>query len=288
MGMPICLWCKDNFERIASSWGKVIQFDDRAELSKSYMFVKEFGSEIYSVQEHPDLEGSTTKFVSSEEVTSSSAVKETPMEIGKSSERKMKGGYGKPEMGKTCLWQWSTMHQIRVGLRTDESVCFDKLDPICSLPFPPGFESGPILARTHQDDARVKDRASIPEGERGIVVVKECLRPINVDVEAPTAGWLTENDTKNDAGIEGSGSRITILPSVAPLAEDGVVGLCDDSGNSANLGSLSEESLYRINDTFVDGSRHSDYGNVKAIEECSGRDSIEDDSSAEFWAAKEV
>ncbi|MED6122357.1 hypothetical protein PIB30_039029 [Stylosanthes scabra] len=65
-------------------------------------------------------------------------------------------------------------------------------------------------------------------------------------------------------------------------------GLCDNSGNSSNLGSLSDETLYRVNDTFVDGSRRADCGIVKAIEQGSGGDSIEDDNSAEFCATKEV
>ncbi|MED6207304.1 hypothetical protein PIB30_034505 [Stylosanthes scabra] len=115
MGMPVCLWCKENFKRIASSWGKVVQFDNRTELSKSYsvtrvlvdcyqwelvnewvkvsideraftVHVKEVGSEIYSVQAHPNLNESSTQFVSSEEGTSFSTVRETPTGDGKTTE----------------------------------------------------------------------------------------------------------------------------------------------------------------------------------------------------------
>ncbi|MED6171824.1 hypothetical protein PIB30_044378 [Stylosanthes scabra] len=83
-GMPVCIWCHENFERIAKLWGKPIRYDDRADESKSFttvrilidcfewekiqgwislkvddrdfeVFVKEFGPEIYSIQSHPDL-----------------------------------------------------------------------------------------------------------------------------------------------------------------------------------------------------------------------------------------
>ncbi|MED6126637.1 hypothetical protein PIB30_080386 [Stylosanthes scabra] len=85
MGMPTGLWFLENFDRIAKLWGKVVRYDDRTEESKSYsvarilidsfqwemihewinvkiddrkfeIFVKEFGSEVYSVQSHPDRE----------------------------------------------------------------------------------------------------------------------------------------------------------------------------------------------------------------------------------------
>ncbi|MED6145221.1 hypothetical protein PIB30_023170 [Stylosanthes scabra] len=82
--MPVGFWCTENFDRITKQWGKTITIDDRTEESKSYttarvlidcfqwekihewitvtvedksfhVFVKEFGSEIYSIQSHPDL-----------------------------------------------------------------------------------------------------------------------------------------------------------------------------------------------------------------------------------------
>ncbi|MED6160207.1 hypothetical protein PIB30_049188 [Stylosanthes scabra] len=84
MGFPIGLWCNENLEKIVKLWGKMVKIDDRTEESKSYstariimdcfqwerihewvklkiddrefqVFVKEFGSEVYSVQSHPDL-----------------------------------------------------------------------------------------------------------------------------------------------------------------------------------------------------------------------------------------
>ncbi|MED6200555.1 hypothetical protein PIB30_086360 [Stylosanthes scabra] len=84
MGIPVGLWCTENINRIVKHWGKVVRFDDRTEESKSYstarvlldcfqwesihewvtikvddrqfeVFVKEFGSEMYSVQSHPNL-----------------------------------------------------------------------------------------------------------------------------------------------------------------------------------------------------------------------------------------
>ncbi|MED6147673.1 hypothetical protein PIB30_045982 [Stylosanthes scabra] len=115
MGMPICMWCEENFNKIARSWGKVIRFDDRTELPKSYstirilidsfqwerihewisitvegrsfeVFVKEFGSEVYNVQSHPDLVEDTMNSVSTEEAFSAPVVKEIPAEIEKSSD----------------------------------------------------------------------------------------------------------------------------------------------------------------------------------------------------------
>ncbi|MED6144135.1 hypothetical protein PIB30_012788 [Stylosanthes scabra] len=105
MGLPMCLWYSDNIQRVASQWGKIIEFDDRCEESKSFttarvlvdcyqweqvhewvsikiddrifdVFVKEVGAEVYSVEAHPNLE----KFgkASVEESTSCSYVDETP------------------------------------------------------------------------------------------------------------------------------------------------------------------------------------------------------------------
>ncbi|MED6119632.1 hypothetical protein PIB30_013264 [Stylosanthes scabra] len=85
MGLPIGLWKKETFNSFASLWGKMVKMDDRTEESKSFtrarfiidcfqwervhewvsvkvddrefeVFAKEFGSEVYSVQLHPDLE----------------------------------------------------------------------------------------------------------------------------------------------------------------------------------------------------------------------------------------
>ncbi|MED6128967.1 hypothetical protein PIB30_103208 [Stylosanthes scabra] len=82
-GMPVGLWCTENFDRIAKLWGKVIRYDDRTEEAKSFstarilidsfqwemihewinvkiddqlfeVHMKEFGSEVCSVQSHPD------------------------------------------------------------------------------------------------------------------------------------------------------------------------------------------------------------------------------------------
>ncbi|MED6113842.1 hypothetical protein PIB30_074621 [Stylosanthes scabra] len=84
MGLPIGLWCTENLNRITKLWGRLIRQDDRIEEKKSFstarvlldsfqwemihewislkvddkvfeLFVKEFGSEVYSVQAHPDL-----------------------------------------------------------------------------------------------------------------------------------------------------------------------------------------------------------------------------------------
>ncbi|MED6116275.1 hypothetical protein PIB30_098683, partial [Stylosanthes scabra] len=82
-GMPVCIWCPKKFNRIAKLWGKPIRQDDISEEFKSFttarilidsyqwelihewvsvkigdkvfeVFVKEFGSEVYNVQSHPD------------------------------------------------------------------------------------------------------------------------------------------------------------------------------------------------------------------------------------------
>ncbi|MED6108830.1 hypothetical protein PIB30_027922 [Stylosanthes scabra] len=100
MGMPTCLWCKENFK---------IQYDDRTELSKSYsvarvlldcyqreqisewvklsiddrsftVFGKEVGPEAYSMSAHPNLEDSRTQFLSSGDDATSSAVSETSLD----------------------------------------------------------------------------------------------------------------------------------------------------------------------------------------------------------------
>ncbi|MED6119808.1 hypothetical protein PIB30_015104 [Stylosanthes scabra] len=84
MGLPIGLWCTENLSRITTLWGKLIKQDDRTEEPKSFttarviidsfqwetihewvtlrvdgrsfdVFLKEFGSEVYSVQAHPNL-----------------------------------------------------------------------------------------------------------------------------------------------------------------------------------------------------------------------------------------
>ncbi|MED6157601.1 hypothetical protein PIB30_024770 [Stylosanthes scabra] len=77
-------------------------------------------------------------------------------------------------------------------------------------------------------------------------------------------GLQPEEDVS--VGIGEGGCGTTNLPYVAPLAEVGVIGLCDIPGNSTNSGSLSEATLFCINDTFVDGSRRSGCGSIKAIE----------------------
>ncbi|MED6219270.1 hypothetical protein PIB30_034285 [Stylosanthes scabra] len=113
IGMPVCLWCVENFDKIARSWGKVVRFDDRAELSKSFsvakvlidcyqweqihewislkvdgrtfeVFVKEYGAEVYSVQSHPDLLEGTTSFETTEMTNFVSIVVESPVEIEES------------------------------------------------------------------------------------------------------------------------------------------------------------------------------------------------------------
>ncbi|MED6164648.1 hypothetical protein PIB30_092244, partial [Stylosanthes scabra] len=85
MGLPVGLWCSETINTLAKLWGKIIKMDDRTEESKSFtiarflvdcfqwemvnkwitvkvkdrvfeIFAKEFGSEVYSVQSHPDLE----------------------------------------------------------------------------------------------------------------------------------------------------------------------------------------------------------------------------------------
>ncbi|MED6162213.1 hypothetical protein PIB30_068291 [Stylosanthes scabra] len=106
MGLPIGLWCNENYNKIAKLWGKMVKLDDRIEESKSYstarilldcfqwerihewvsikiedrkfeVFVKEFGSEVYSVQSHPDL--GTECSISMEEEKSTSMVEESPV-----------------------------------------------------------------------------------------------------------------------------------------------------------------------------------------------------------------
>ncbi|MED6148184.1 hypothetical protein PIB30_050752 [Stylosanthes scabra] len=107
MGLPIGLWCNENYNKIGKLWGKMVKLDDRTKESKSYstarilldcfqwerihewvsikiedrkfeVFVKEFGSEVYSVQSHPDL--GTECSISMEEEKSTSMVEESPVE----------------------------------------------------------------------------------------------------------------------------------------------------------------------------------------------------------------
>ncbi|MED6223602.1 hypothetical protein PIB30_075524 [Stylosanthes scabra] len=83
MGLLVNMWCVENISMITKLWGKMILIDDRTEASKSFsiarvlidsfqweeihewisikiedrvldVFVKEFGSEVYSVESHPD------------------------------------------------------------------------------------------------------------------------------------------------------------------------------------------------------------------------------------------
>ncbi|MED6206494.1 hypothetical protein PIB30_027292 [Stylosanthes scabra] len=106
MGLPVCLWCEENIERVAKLWGKVVEHDDRSTESKSYttarvlidcyqwemvhkwvsikvddrtfdVFVKETGAEAYSVQAHPDLVKDYS--ASMDESKSVSRVVETPV-----------------------------------------------------------------------------------------------------------------------------------------------------------------------------------------------------------------
>ncbi|MED6124514.1 hypothetical protein PIB30_059616 [Stylosanthes scabra] len=65
MGVPVGLWSNENFQRITKLWEKMIRQGDRIEESKSYsttrilldcfQWEREFGSEVYSVQSHPNL-----------------------------------------------------------------------------------------------------------------------------------------------------------------------------------------------------------------------------------------
>ncbi|MED6145223.1 hypothetical protein PIB30_023172 [Stylosanthes scabra] len=95
-GMPVCLWCPENFERIAKLWGWHVRHDDRLEESKSFttarvfidcfqweevrewisikvddrtfkVYAKEVGAEVYNVQSHPDMAESSS--VSVDETT---------------------------------------------------------------------------------------------------------------------------------------------------------------------------------------------------------------------------
>ncbi|MED6190405.1 hypothetical protein PIB30_105597 [Stylosanthes scabra] len=114
MGMPVELWCTENFNRIAKFWGKMIKMDDRKEESKSFttarflvdcfqwervhewismkvddrvfdVFAKEFGSEVYSVQLHLDLvEVCSTSLEKEEKSGSVSVVEETPTDFDES------------------------------------------------------------------------------------------------------------------------------------------------------------------------------------------------------------
>ncbi|MED6158816.1 hypothetical protein PIB30_036324 [Stylosanthes scabra] len=64
MGIPVCLWCKENVVKVAEQWGKVVKLDDRYEESKS-------------VESHPNLEENCTD--STENTESCLKVDETPM-----------------------------------------------------------------------------------------------------------------------------------------------------------------------------------------------------------------
>ncbi|MED6201717.1 hypothetical protein PIB30_097870 [Stylosanthes scabra] len=96
MGLPIGLWSSENYNKIVKLSGKIVRIDDRTEESKSFttarilldcfqwerihewitlridgrefeVFVKEFGSEVYSVQSHPDLDSESYLFMAEEE-----------------------------------------------------------------------------------------------------------------------------------------------------------------------------------------------------------------------------
>ncbi|MED6134646.1 hypothetical protein PIB30_038927 [Stylosanthes scabra] len=83
IGMPINMWCEQNFRRIGELWGKVVMMDDRTEELKTFttakvlidsfqwelvsewisakiddrifeVYAKEVGLEVYSVESHPD------------------------------------------------------------------------------------------------------------------------------------------------------------------------------------------------------------------------------------------
>ncbi|MED6216614.1 hypothetical protein PIB30_009207 [Stylosanthes scabra] len=83
IGMPISLWCPENFENVAKLWGKVLRFDDRTEEPKSFtigrilidsyqwehinewisikienqtfeVHAKEVGPKMYSIELHPN------------------------------------------------------------------------------------------------------------------------------------------------------------------------------------------------------------------------------------------
>ncbi|MED6130509.1 hypothetical protein PIB30_001595 [Stylosanthes scabra] len=69
MGLPVCMWCEENINRVAELWGKVVEHDDRSgDWSKAY-----------SVQVHPDLVKECSALM--EESTSTSRVEETPMGV---------------------------------------------------------------------------------------------------------------------------------------------------------------------------------------------------------------
>ncbi|MED6159978.1 hypothetical protein PIB30_047214 [Stylosanthes scabra] len=113
MGLPVELWCNETFNSFAKLWGKLIKMDNRIEESKSFtmarflvdcfqwessvhewitmkvddkvfeVFAKEFGSEVYNVQSHPDLEEvCSTSMEVEEKPNSVSVVVRTPADSG--------------------------------------------------------------------------------------------------------------------------------------------------------------------------------------------------------------
>ncbi|MED6176199.1 hypothetical protein PIB30_085783 [Stylosanthes scabra] len=107
MGLPVGLWCSETINTLAKLWGKIIKMDYCTEESKSFttarflvdcfqwemvnewitvkvedrvfeIFAKEFGSEVYSIQSHPDLE--EVSATSMEEVVKPVSVSVFPVE----------------------------------------------------------------------------------------------------------------------------------------------------------------------------------------------------------------
>ncbi|MED6112875.1 hypothetical protein PIB30_065723 [Stylosanthes scabra] len=122
------------------------------------VFVKEFGSEVYSVQSHPDMEGDMMNAVSMEEDVSASIVKEMLVKIEKSPATKVDNGLimgyvGDPQLeaiidgrlndiqslnscgdsggfgNRSSCWRLrSTAHHLGLGLYSDERIGFVKLE----------------------------------------------------------------------------------------------------------------------------------------------------------------
>ncbi|MED6211199.1 hypothetical protein PIB30_071411 [Stylosanthes scabra] len=202
MGMPVCMWCEENFSKIAKQRGKVIRFDDRTEQSKSYsvarvlvdsyqwerihkwitikvedrsfeVFVKEFGSEVYSVQSHPDLVQDTDVSDFMEVPNSASRVEETPVEIEQTSATVLRKDLNDVNVGNSHFdanidCELNTVCKLKQlggigGVEEDEtdakvgpstSMCDDSLG---SCPYPPGFGPCSGHGHVHHDLIRVQN-----------------------------------------------------------------------------------------------------------------------------------
>ncbi|MED6217133.1 hypothetical protein PIB30_014795 [Stylosanthes scabra] len=226
LGMPICLWSKENFTKIAELWGKVIEFDHRAGEAKSYSTAKilldcfqwEGVHEWVSIRVNDSV---FEVFATNPE----SIVRETPVEDEGTPTSLSIGNVCDPQLEAIIDCNLDTVNTFNFDSGSGSRCIGNRFIGIesgvdCgSCPYPPGF--GPCSDRTHvhHELARVK------EFPQFVNVVSNEVERNGVDLSPLVPVPVTDQDI----GAVQSGTNLS--PEDSRYSLEG-----------------SEETLYRIND----------------------------------------